>query len=90
MKRFRQWRRLLVILAVLCWYGPVIYTDLTHPELWGDWRHDPRWYGPAMILVALAQVAVCVSAQRWQRRWNRMTPAERHEESLRILKRRFW
>ena len=90
MKRFRKWLVVLVIVAVLCWYGPVIYTDLTHPDLWSDWMHDPRWYGPALILVALAQVAVFVSAHRWQRRWDRMTPEERTEESLRILRRRFW
>jgi hypothetical protein len=88
MNRFWKWLVFLFLLAVPCWYGPVIYNDVTHPELWNDWMHNPRWYGPALLLVALAQVAVVLSAIRWKHRWERMTPEQRYEESLRLLKRR--
>jgi hypothetical protein len=86
MDRFWKYLVLLFILAALLWYGPVIWNDLARPELWSDWQHDPRWYGPLLLLVAVATAWVFASAIRWQRRWDRMTREERYEESLRILK----
>ena len=49
----RLWSRLgiLFICVAPFIYGPVIYYDVTHPERWCDWRHDPRWYLPALGIV---------------------------------------
>ncbi len=79
----------LFILAIPFWYGPVIVNDLSRPELWSDWRHDPRWYGPLLVVVASATIGVFMSAIRWRRSWDRMTPEERAEEARRILRRRW-
>lgn len=86
MKRFRLLMVLLFVIVGVLWYGSVIYGDLTSPERWGDWRHDPRWYGPLLLLVIVVQIAIIVNALRWQRRWDRMTREERAEEARRILK----
>ena len=79
----------IFLLAIPFWYGPVIVSDLSSPELWGDWRHDPRWYLPALLIPAVGTIAVFVHGIRWRRRWDRMTPEQKYEESLRILKRRW-
>jgi uncharacterized membrane protein YidH (DUF202 family) len=81
-----SWIFIAFCIFAVVWYGPIIYNDVTHPELWSDLRHDPRWYGTGLILVAVAGVALVVSAWRWQRRWNRMSREQRRKEAERILK----
>jgi hypothetical protein len=57
--RMKHVYRVLVmafILSIPCWYVPVIIHDLTHPELWSDWRHNPQVYG----VMALGVGAVCL------------------------------
>ncbi len=67
------------------WFGPLIYKDVVSPELWNDWMHDPRWYGPVLIISIGATAVIFVVALLDERRWNRMTPEERYEEAVRRL-----
>lgn len=76
---------LLFVIGAPLWFGPIICNDLTHPELWADWMHDPRWYLPFLGAAVLATVWVFVHALLWQRRWERMTPEERAAEAVRVL-----
>ncbi len=68
------------------WFGPIIYNDLIHPELWNDWMHNPRWYMPLLLLSMAVIIAIFVAAFREQRRWDKMTPKQRYEEAVRRLR----
>lgn len=85
MDRFWKCLALLFVIGAPLWYGPIIYHDMTCPELWSDWKHDPRWYMPLLLLSIAATVAIFAAAIREERRWDRMTPEERHEEAVRRL-----
>lgn len=85
MDRFWKSLALLFVIGAPLWYGPMIYNDLTCPELWSDWRHDPRWYGPLLILAVVATVAIFFAAIREQFRWDRMTSEEQYDEAVRRL-----
>jgi hypothetical protein len=85
MVRFWKCLALLFVIGAPLWFGPIIYNDVTNPELWSDWRHDPRWYGPLLLLSIAATVAIFVAAIREQRRWDRMSAEERYAEAVRRL-----
>lgn len=81
MKRlsWSSWFFLVFWIFAVLWFGPIIYHDLTCPEFWSDWRHDPRWYGPLLLLSIAATVAVFVAAF-WE---ERRLPAERAAKAQR-------
>lgn len=70
MKRpsWSSWFFLVFWVFAVLWFGPVIYHDLTSLELWSDWRHDPRWYGPLLLLSMAAIAAIIMAALREERR----------------------
>jgi hypothetical protein len=43
---------LFFLFLLVTLFGNLAY-DLTHPEIWSDWKHDPRWYGPALVVLVL-------------------------------------
>jgi hypothetical protein len=57
MDRIYNFVTVLFLLAIPFWYVPVMYHDLSHPELWNDWMHDPRLYLPVLGVVLLCCVA---------------------------------
>jgi hypothetical protein len=57
-----KWVYTLVIAVYFVVAGWVVCYDLSHPELWTDWRHDVRWHGPAMAAVVLIYVAFVIYA----------------------------
>jgi hypothetical protein len=52
--------------AVHAWILGVFTYDLTHPEIWCDWKHDPRWYWPLLVVYFLILALIC--RQSWRRR----------------------
>jgi hypothetical protein len=71
MDRFWKCLAILFVIGAALWFGPIIYNDVTSPELWSDWRHDPRWYGPLLLLSVAITVAIFVVALREESRTNR-------------------
>jgi hypothetical protein len=42
--------------------------DSAHPELWGDFKHNPCIYGPLALVVAVVGVGIFISGERMERR----------------------
>jgi hypothetical protein len=87
MSRFWKLLAVMFVVGAPLWFGPIIYHDLTHPELWVYRRNDPRLYGPILLVILTIQILICLNAFWQQRRWDNMTPEERAEEAERNLRR---
>ena len=48
-KLFHLFDRLFFV-SVTGWLIIIFFYDLTHPEIWGDWKHNPKWSGPAFVI----------------------------------------
>ena len=67
-------------------YGPNIYADLTHPEIWDlDWRHDPRLYLPPLIvsLMLTAAIGTWAAVMDW-REARHLRQLKRIREAVRL------
>ena len=55
-----------VCMLLVLFGGPALFFyDLAHPELWGDWQHDPRVYGlPCIVLILVIVPVLCLLVRK--------------------------
>jgi hypothetical protein len=58
---------LLGILALPVAMLVILCNDLLHPNLWSDWKHDPRIYVPYGVILFATLGAIS-----WARKWPRV------------------
>ena len=69
----------LAIMPFSIYAAIVMGHDLTHPELWSDWKHNPHVWGP-IILVLFPLLALWIAYMNWD--------LKRRERKLKELKER--
>ena len=68
MKRLSRVFNALFFLSLSVWFLFVLHHDTTHPEIWCDWKHDPRWSAPAAVVVVPLLVWMYLVGEReWRR-----------------------
>ena len=50
MKKSSRVFDVLFFLSLLVWSLLVLRYDITHPDIWCGWKHDPRWYWPLAVV----------------------------------------
>lgn len=80
MDRFYSALGKLLIIGMPVWFVIQLCYDLAHPELWSDWRHNPRLYVTEVIIlvgIAVPVILWCVAVDYRRTR--------RHERRMFIL-----
>ena len=68
MKKISHVFDVLFFLSLSVWSLIVLHYDTTHPEIWCDWKHDPRWSAPAaVVFVPLLVWMYIVEEHEWRR-----------------------
>ena len=68
MKKLSRVFNALFFLSLSVWFLFVLHYDTTHPEIWCDWKHDPRWSAPAAVVVVPLLVWMYLVGEReWRR-----------------------
>lgn len=68
-----------LIMMVVLPVGMVLFLlhDLAHPELWSDWMHNPKVYGPLELIVILPLLVWCAYVA-----WNLRLALKRYERTM--------
>jgi hypothetical protein len=53
--------------------------DSAHPELWGDFKHNPRIYGPLALVVGIAGTVMFIRGERMERRHEQFMESHRQK-----------
>lgn len=84
MKRLSHLFDRLFLVSLTGWSLTIFVYDLTHPEIWGDWKHNPKWSGPAAAIFVPLVIWVYVSSEHDRRRRERRHA--RLESTIRVVK----
>lgn len=86
MKKSSRVFNALFFLSLSVWSLIVLHYDTTHPEIWCDWKHDPRWSAPAIAVFVPLLVWAYIGGER---EWQRERRKARLESTIKIVKELF-